>query len=443
MSSASPAATHRPELAAIVGDAHVQDDPARLSTFAVDDVLPAAVVAPASVEEVAAVLKLSSDRGWMTVPAGAFSQQSVGCTPERMDVVLSLERLKGIEHYDPGDLTIGMGAGARLVEVFQALGERHQFLPLDPPLAGQHTIGGVMAAASSGPLKHAYGGLREFCIGVKFVTGDGKIGRGGGRVVKNVAGYDLMKLLIGSWGTLGVIVGASFKIFPRPRQTRTFVCDFLLSGGAIQFRDRLMKSPLPFLAADLLSPRASEYVSGMQSQNWRLLLRAAGSDAVLARYKTELGHYIVGDFEGAEEEKLWAAVADYSAAVLQRHSNAMLLNVSVPPESLGTVISAAERAGIENNLLPALLGRCMTGSLVLAFIPMAVDPPAAVQYVNAASAFRGGLTADSSAVVVRCPLEAKRHFSIWGDTPTDLALMRAIKQTLDPAGILNRGRFLL
>ena len=443
MSSASPAATLRPELAAIVGDAHVQDEPARLSAFAVDDVLPAAVVAPASSEEIAAVLKLSSERGWVTVPAGALLQQSVGFTPERVDVVLSVDRLKGIEHYDPGDLTVGMGAGTKLNEVFQALGERRQFLPLDPPHSGQHTVGGAMAAACSGPLKHGYGGLREFCIGVKFVTGDGKIGRGGGRVVKNVAGYDLMKLMIGSWGTLGVIVSASFKVFPRPRQTRTFVCDFLLSGGAIQFRDRLMKSPLPFMAADLLSPRASEYVPGMQSQNWRLLLRAAGSDTVLARYKAELGHYIVGDFEGAEEEKLWGAVADYSAAILQRHSNAMLLNVSVPPESLGTVISAAEHAGIENNFLPALLGRCMSGSLVLAFIPLAVDPPAAVQYVNAASSFRAGLTGDRSAVVVRCPLEAKRRFNVWGDTPTDLALMRTIKQTLDPAGILNRGRFLL
>ena len=443
MSSASSAATVRAELAAIVGESHVQDDPAGLSTFTVDGVLPAALVVPGSVEEVAAVLKLSSAHGWTTVPAGSFHEQSVGFAPERVDLVLSTDRLKGIEHYDPADLTVGMAAGTKLAEAFSTLGEHRQLFPLDPAHAAQRTLGGVMAAASSGPLKHGYGGLREFCIGVKFVTGDGKIGRGGGRVVKNVAGYDLMKLMIGSWGTLGVIVGASFKVFPRPRQTRTFVCDFLLSGGAIQFRDRLMKSPLPFMAADLLSPRASEYVPGMQSQNWRLLLRAAGSDAVLTRYRNELGHYIVGDFEGADEEKLWGAVADFSAAVLQRHRNAMLLHLSVPPESLGTVIAAAERAGIENNFLPALLGRCMAGSLVLAFVPLAVDPPAAVQYVNAASSFRAGLTRDSSAVVVRCPAEAKRHFNVWGDTPTDLSLMRTIKQTLDPAGILNRGRFLL
>jgi len=443
VSSATPVATMRTELTALVGDGRVFDDPAELSTSSVDGVLPAAVVAPGSVEEVAAVLSLASARGWATVPAGAFHQQGVGFTPERVDLVLRTDRLQGIEHYDPGDLTVGMAAGTRLGAIFCALGEHHQLLPLDPPQASEHTIGGAMAAASSGPLKHGYGGLRESCIGIKFVTGDGKVGRGGGRVVKNVAGYDLMKLMIGSWGTLGVIVGASFKVFPRPRQTRTYVCDFLLSGGAIQFRDRLMRSPLPFMAADLLSPRASEYVPGMQSQNWRLLLRAAGSDAVLARYRNELGHYIVGDFEGAEEEKLWGAVSDFSETVRKRHHNAMVLSLSVPPESLGAALAAADRAGIENNFLPALLGRCMAGSLVLAFIPLAVDPPAAVQYVNAASALRAGLTRDSSAVVVRCPIEAKRHFSVWGDTPTDLGLMRTIKQALDPAGILNRGRFML
>jgi len=426
-----------------VGEPHVQYDLAGLSAFAVDGVTPSAVVAPGSAEEVAAVLRLCSARGWITVPAGACNEQAVGFTPERVDVLLSTARLRGIEHYDPGDLTIGMRAGTSLREVFAAVAERRQLFPLDPAQAPQRTLGGAMAAAASGPLKHGYGGLREFCIGVKFVTGDGKLGRGGGRVVKNVAGYDLMKLMIRSWGTLGVIVSASFKLFPRPRQTRTFICDFLLSGGAIQFRDRLMRSPLPFMAADVLSPRASEYVPGMQSQNWRLLLRAAGSDAVLARYRNELGHYIVGDFEGEEETRLWADMADFSTAVLQRHRNAMLLQVSAPPESLGTVMSASERAGLENNLLPALLGRCMAGSLVLAFIPLAVDPPAAVQYVNAASALRAGLARDSSAIVTRCPAEAKRHFNVWGDSPTDRELMRTVKQALDPAGILNRGRYLL
>ncbi len=443
MSSASATATMQAELAAIVGADHVLDDEAALAAAAIDGVQPSTIACPGSVEEVAAVLKLASARRWSVVTAGRFSDQSVGFTPERVDVVLSTRRLDAIAHYDPADLTIGVGAGTELDTIFQTVGARHQIFPVDCARAAGRSVGGAMASAASGPLKHGYGGIREFCIGVQFVTGDGKLGRGGGRVVKNVAGYDLMKLMIGGWGTLGVIVGANFKLFPRPQQTRTFVCDFLLSGGAIQFRDRLMKSVLPLMAADVISPRASEYVPGMQSTNWRLLLRAAGSDQVLARYTKELGHYIVGDFDGDDEQRLWNSVSDFQEAVLARHTNAMVLSVSVPPESLGVVVSSAETAGIENNLLPAVVGRCMAGSFVVAFIPLSVDPPAATHYVNAASSFRAGLTKDSSAIVVRCPREAKRHFSVWGDSPNDLGLMRTIKQALDPAGVLNRGRFLL
>jgi glycolate oxidase FAD binding subunit len=433
--------TMQSELAAIVGAEHASEEGTQ--AWSIDGVAPASVVSPGSAEEVAAVLKLASNRQWTVAPAGFLNDQRVGLSPAKIDIVLSTRRLSAIAHYDPADLTIGMGAGAKLSDVFRLVSEHKQMLPIDPACASERSIGGVMASAASGPLKHGFGGAREFCIGVQFVTGDGKLARSGGRVVKNVAGYDLMKLMIGSWGTLGVIVGANFKLFPRPRQTRTFVCDFLLSGGVIQFRDRLMRSVLPFMAADILSPRASEYIPGMQSQNWRLLLRAAGSDAVLSRYKTELGHYVVGDFEGDDEERLWSSVSDFSQTVLTRHQNAMVMQASVPPESLGVVISAAETAGIENNFLPAIVGRCMAGSFVVAFVPLSVDPPSAIQYVNAASGFRGGLTKDSSAVVVRCPREAKGRFNVWGDSPNDMAVMRTVKQSLDPAGILNRGRFLL
>jgi glycolate oxidase FAD binding subunit len=212
----APVAAIAAELAAIAGDAHVCADSTRLASFAIDGIEPAASVSPGSEEEVAAVLRLANERNWIVVPAGGFTQQTIGATPERVDVILRTERLSQVMHYDPADLTLGVGAGMSMAEIDSLLAARGQMLPIDAAQPHRATIGGIMATAAHGPLRHGYGSVRDYCIGVRFVTGEGLIAKGGGRVVKNVAGYDLMKLMIGSHGTLGVIVSANFKVVGGP-----------------------------------------------------------------------------------------------------------------------------------------------------------------------------------------------------------------------------------
>src|SRR5206468_8230111 len=136
-----------------------------------------------------------------------------------------------------------------------------QFLPLDAPHPDHATVGGTLAAAMHGPLKHGYGGARDYCVGVQFVTGDGKLAKAGGRVVKNVAGYDLMKLMIGSYGSLGVITSASLRVYPRPKQTRTFVMQCGSREEALTMRDRIVRSPLAPICLEIASPRALEYLN--------------------------------------------------------------------------------------------------------------------------------------------------------------------------------------
>jgi glycolate oxidase FAD binding subunit len=371
--------------------------------------------------------------------------------------VLSTQRLNQIAHYDPGDLTIGVGAGALLGEVQKRLREHGQFLPLDPPRAIARTVGGVLAGAASGPLRHSYGGVRDFCIGIRFVTGDGELAKGGGRVVKNVAGYDLMKLLIGSHGSLGVIVEANFKVMPAPRQTATFFADFASLDEAIAFRRRLTASPLTPLCLELITPRAHEYLAPMAAPRdpdhhaplaplpralppWRLGIRAAGSDAVLARFRRELGAAVAEELGGAPEAQLWQWLADFELAVLARHRNAMVFRLEVPVAEVGSALAAAEKSALDENFLMAAVGRAGIGSLVIAFVPLAVDPPGSMKYAAAASALRSALSRDASAVVVRCPVEAKRHFDVRGSSPTDLELMRGVKHALDPQSVLVRGR---
>jgi glycolate oxidase FAD binding subunit len=447
------------ELAAIVGDAHVTPPEAQIE---INGVAPSAAVTPGSAEETAAILQLANSRDLVVAPAGGCTQQDIGGVPERVDILLCTTRMNTIDHYDPGDLTIGINAGMPFAQAQQRLAEHQQWLPFDAANLDRATVGGLLATGAAGPLKSAFGGMRDFCIGVQFVTADGKVAKGGGRVVKNVAGYDLMKLLAGSYGSLAVITRANFKVFPRPRQTRTFSCVFGSLEEALKFRSQVFRSPLTPLCLEIISPRAPEYLCDPPkvrdadtyapaepvrppANEWQVVLRAAGSDNILARYARELGSAVTSTLEGPapEEDRFWSWVSHFEHAVLNRHRNAMVIHTRLAIQNVGPAIQALERTAPDFNFVPAVVGRAATGHLVLAFIPLSVDPPSAMQYANCVSAYRGLLPPGSSAEVAHCPKEAKLHFDVWGTTPTDVALMKAVKLAMDPKNILNRGRFIV
>ena len=457
MSTVTSGASVDRELAAIVGDSFVARD---LQGFEIDGVAPAAMVSPGSPEEIGAVLRLANERGLVVAPAGGLTKQEIGGVPERVDILLKTTRLNKIEQYDPGDLTIAVAAGMPFAKMQSQLAEHHQWVPCDAANLDRATVGGLLATGDSGPLKSTFGHMRDFCIGIQFVTTDGKVVKGGGRVVKNVAGYDLMKLLIGSYGSLAVITRANFKVFPRPRQTRSFVCSFRTLDEALKFRTRMFQSPLTPMCLEIISPSAPEYLCdpveahdpddyaperpvSLPAVEWQVALRAAGSDNVLARYGRELGSAVTRTLEGAEEDQFWRWISHFEQNVVGRHRNAMVMHTHLAIQNVDAALRALERAAPDYNLIPAAVGRAATGNLVLAFIPLAVDPPSAMQYANCVSAFRGMLPAGSSAEVVRCPTEAKNHFDVWGTTPTDVNMMRAVKRAIDPKNILNRGRFIV
>lgn len=444
------------ELREICGAQHVLEDPAELSRLKVLGAVPAVAVEPASPEEVAAILRFAGERGLNVVPAGGFTQQQIGSIPPAIDVLLSTTHLTAIEHYDPGDLTIGVGAGWTIAQLASKVAADRLLFACDPPLAERATIGGVLAAGISGPLRHGYGGLRDYCIGVRFVTGDGRIGKGGGQVVKNVAGYDLMKLLIGSWGTLAVITSASFKLFPAPRQTRTFVAEFTGPAEAIRFRDAVLRSPLSPACLELISPQAHTLLmpNSPAGAAWSICVRAAGSDAVLARCRKELGAAISWEIDGQSEHDFWVVLQDFQhnacASDAGGRPDSVLLSMSLPLADVQPVLRELEAVAKSHELELAIVGRVGVGHLLASLWPAGSQANLAA----AVSAFRSRLPRDSSMTVLYCPPEA-RNASASGTprspafaglvgqwrTPTHLDSMRAIKRTLDPKDILNRGRF--
>jgi glycolate oxidase FAD binding subunit len=337
-----------------------------------------------------------------------------------------MDRFNAIEHYDPGDLTIGVGAGATLGEIEAMLRDQGQMLPIDIAHSDRATIGGAMATAAHGPLKHFYGGVREFCLGVRYVSGDGKAAKAGARVVKNVAGFDVMKLLIGSYGTLAVITSASFKLFPTPALTQTFVCHFAKLEEAIEFRDFVVNSPLTPICVELFSPRASG------AGDWKVAVRAGGSERVLARYASELGSRTTQTVGGFDEQKFWDDAKELG------QDSPVLLRVSVPASIAGRVLADAERLAGENHVGFTAWGRVAIGNLFFA-----LEGAMAESYVTVVDGLRRTLPRDASAVVLRCPVSLKAAINVWDTSPTHLESMAAAKRALNPNDILNRGRFLL
>ena len=414
-------------------------------------------VAPTSTGEVADFLRDRSEKKVSVVPLGGGTKQHIGRAAEAEAVNLSTEHLRTVHHYDPGDLTVSVGAGMTVETLQDLLAQRGQFLPFDPMLPAAATVGGVLAANAHGPLRSGFGSLRDFCIGIEFATANGEIAHAGGKVVKNVAGYDLMKLMIGSYGTLGVIIAANFKVFPRPLRTHTFVARFQDLDDVLGYRRRLRNAlGGAFMAMEIISPRAHEYLvehiardpdeyaphAPVQPiEHWSLALRVSGSDAVMARYRSELHSEHVD--EVADDRQFWQRLSDFEIAVHRRHRNAMVMYVNAPLAEMKTVLTAAAEVAPEHTMLHAAIGRAAAGNLVVAFMPLAVDPPSAMAFAHAASAFRGRLGPNVSAMVARCPEESKDRFDVWGSTPTDLALMRAVKAAMDPHNILNRGRFIV
>ncbi len=429
----------RLELVRIAGEKNVWDGAEDLRRIAINHVVPSVMVAPGTVEEVAAVMRFAHERELVVTPAGGFVHQNIGRVPPPIDIVLLLNRLKHVEHYDPGDLTIGVGAGITIAELDRLIAANRQLLPIDPAARDRVTLGGAIATNTSGSFQHRFGGIREFLLGVQFVTPDGRIAKAGGRVVKNVAGYDLMKLMTGSFGTLGVIVSANLKLFPRPQQFHTFISEFVSLRQAIEYRDRILQSPLSPLSLEIASPEARTMIpDGGPPGAWAVYVRAGGSHAVLDRYRQELGASVAREGEGADEEMFWRTVADWDQLWTRGKLNSALVRISVPVAAIENALESAAVVANRLGLHWAALGRA-AGSFVVSFS----NSDSLEKLATAIKQYRQALGTDSMAVIAHCPTALKSLIDVWGSTPTDVAVMRSVRAALDPKQTLNRGRFLV
>jgi glycolate oxidase FAD binding subunit len=398
---------------------------------AVAGVQPQMVAEPETAEQVAAALAFANERGLKVLPCGGGSQQGMGAPPSAGDIVLSTRRMNRVIEHAPHDLTVSVEAGLRLTDLQATLAATSQWLALDPALAPEATVGGLIATNVSGPRRLRYGGVRDQIIGVRVALADGTLAKGGGKVVKNVAGYDLPKLFTGSLGTLGVIVSATFRLYPILPFSRTVVVTAGEPAQLCQLALRVTGSTLVPTALDLRgdSPDgpctlAVRFESGVEAavddQSHRVVEMAAGRGSP-------------GMLTGEEERTFWTGgfpargAADGASRILTRTS---VLPASVAGwlERLRGVsgargIAAAYRAHVGHGLIET---RMAGDEVVLA---------EAVGELRASA-----LEGRGSLVLTDAPSTFAARVDPWGPVAA-LAVMRRLKDRFDPNGTINPGRF--
>jgi glycolate oxidase FAD binding subunit len=387
--------------------------------YAVDGLLPSLVVAPKTIEDVARALAIANDCGAAVIPRGGGSQMALGMPPLRYDLALDLRGLDEVVEFEPADLTVTVQAGMRLRELQRRLAERGQWLPLDPPLSPDATIGGMLATNVSGPGRIAYGTARDLVIGMVVATAEGQVVKSGGRVVKNVAGYDMAKMHIGALGTLGVIVQVAFKIAPRPAAERSLV----IEGGEV---DALLR--LAFETRDAGLP-ATGIVMRDDGHQPDLKLRFAGNAASVDRSCREaslLAHRFSLRVDGVESEP-----STLAEAADQATERALTLRMSCRPSEIGDFLRTSRTLG-------GVLVSYPTAGVAF----MRLDE-AASETEGRIARLRAEIEASGGALVLEsAPPEIKREIGVWGSARADFVLMRRLKEQMDPNAILNPGRFL-
>jgi glycolate dehydrogenase FAD-binding subunit len=373
---------------------------------------------PESAEHLAEALHRAAAHERTISLSGNSSKQRMAGPPGSADECISTKRLGRVLEYEPHDLTISVEAGLPWKELERTLAANRQMVPLDPPFADSATVGGVVASNSSGPRRRLYGTARDMVIGMEFATLEGKLVRSGGMVVKNVAGLDMAKLMIGSFGTLAAMTVVNFKVTPAPERERSFLLSFRTPAEAVEARNRILAGVLQPSAVDLLNPAAA---ATLGNREWMLTIRAGGNAETIQRYERELAALTEGlAYDGERQTELWDHIGQFTPNFLGRYANGAVARVSCTLKEVGAAMESFEG--------PAL-ARAGTGVCYGYF-----------EQAGAAGEWLTRAAARWKAVLEFSPDDRNVDFDLWPSPGGDLELMRKVKQLFDPGGLLNRGR---
>jgi glycolate oxidase FAD binding subunit len=397
--------------------------------FRVDDEPSRVVAFPHNVEELSEVLKLASDERWRIIPAGAGTWLEMGNRPRQFHLIVSTAKMNRVIEYEPADLTATVEAGCALASFNKNAAEHRQFIPLDPFGDERSTIGGVIATASAGPLRCAYGTPRDWLIGIRVVHADGGVTRAGGKVVKNVAGYDLCKLYAGSFGTLAVIAEMSFKLRALPPVEKTLVFYSNDVNSLCALLARVNDSDVQPAAMELISP-SHDLSLALENNQFALALRFLNeAEAVDSQIEeaTKLGsdfkHTVLSE---ADAGAFWRGYRESETSSKIVSS----LRLSALPADLPAALADVDLT------LPEINWRAHAANGVIRIHAETGIEPGRVVELRKRAQSRGG-----QLVILRAPNAIKEQLDVWGEVGQTANLMRALKEKFDPQAQLNPGRF--
>jgi len=389
---------------------------------AVNGIVPRYVVEPENPEAVAETLAWASRDRLTVLTRGAGTKSNWGSTPRSIDILLSTRKLSEVVAHRYGDLTATIQAGAPLAKVNAQLATHRQWIPLDPPWSDRATIGGLVATNDSGPRRHRYGAPRDLIIGAEFARADGTLAKGGGIVVKNVAGYDLPRLMTGSFGTLAVIVTATFKLFPLTTASKTVIVDLKEPRDIGALTQKVLASHLTPTAIELETPRPRLLI------RFESIAEAVEQQAATAAALIRENGFVARATSGSEEDRLWA---DHGQAFWD--ADGAIIKIAALPSDVPEVLSLLDSTAGAGRY--AATGRAGLGVLLAR---VTGDPDAQARVI---AALRAAIPQGrGSVVIVRGSGDLKASTDVWGPIGDALPLMRAVKTQFDPAGILNPGR---
>jgi glycolate oxidase FAD binding subunit len=457
----SPAKVMPSRIVDVVGAKNAITDPQQLAAYALDGIAPGAAARPENAKEIVELVKLAVADNLAVIPCGTRTKLCIGMPPSRYDLAVDVSRLNRVISYDPGDLTLSVEAGVSISNLADTLAEHNQFLPLEVPFYDRATVGGTLSSGVDSPLRQLYGTPRDFVLGMEFVSGEGALTKSGGRVVKNVSGYDLHKLMLGSLGSLGVITRVNFRTFPAPKKTATFLAAFGWANGAFEFNRSAQKSPLRPQAVELLSPSAAALLKaaskGLKSFDsnysaWRVAVAVAGNQDVIERSGRELQAMAQSadrdsllSFETLQansEHQLWSAICEFLATVQSALPDAAIFRISCLPKDFMALCEGSEE--IANRFsVRAIHAFRGVGVAYIALLPQEQNLGTMPRLKEACAAMLDTSANwwKATATIPWCPREFKTDLNIWGAPRGDFTLMQKVKQAFDPRRIFAPGRF--